>query len=521
MDRHELASLLVILMVTVGVTLSAADVRAACQYSSCQSDGAVNKPDGFDISLPFKNGEKVHILSGYGPTNGSGLHCRAKDSYCANDWHALDLTLPNHSNHGKGQPVLASASGEVIAAGWGSQGWANYGQRVYIEHDFNSDGHKYVTMYAHLDSVAVRKGQHVDKGDKLGTLGQSCQGSKKCSSFSTPHVHWALHRDSNFGGSGSGGSYGGRAVKPEPIDGHTGIKQGQNLTSKNGQSSNNNNNNNNNSGGCSVVISSNGGWVEEDSDCAKVVGTLDDTSGHAGHAYVGTQQSKAPNYAHGVIYRLNFEKAGDYRVFANLPSGVGNLSDEVIYKVSTPGGAMKVPVDHAANAGGEVNLGVYSFAKGVPDSQWVRVGDNYTDSANKGKKFILDGLRIEPKDGGNNCACNTQGAVETRPCQGGVYKKTCDGCQWSGWSKCIPKGGGGDTGTGNSPKYDTGYGGTTGGFDTGSNGGPSASDGGAPATNVQTTSACGCNSTGSPRHVPLSLLAFALAAIGIRRWRGR
>ncbi|HMR09020.1 MAG TPA: M23 family metallopeptidase, partial [Polyangiaceae bacterium] len=159
--------------------------------------GGVALPAGFELSLPFQQGENVKILSGYGPNAGSSLHCRTQDTGCANDYFALDLVLPDHPNSGKGQPVLAAASGTVIAAGWGSSGWAAYGQRVYIQHDFNADGHKYTTLYAHLDSLSVTTGQKVKRGDPLGTLGQSCMGAKSCSNFSTPHVHFSLHRDSN------------------------------------------------------------------------------------------------------------------------------------------------------------------------------------------------------------------------------------------------------------------------------------------------------------------------------------
>lgn len=87
-----------------------------------------------------------------------------------------------------------------------------------MEHDLG-DGHKYHSLYAHLDSVTVTEGATVSAGQKLGALGQSCQGALSCASFSTPHLHWVLHRDSLVGGSGTGGSYGGNAAVPEPMDG--------------------------------------------------------------------------------------------------------------------------------------------------------------------------------------------------------------------------------------------------------------------------------------------------------------
>ena len=112
-----------------------ASPAAACEYDDCHSDGAVSLPGELELHLPFEEGERVQVLSGYGPSAGSSLHCRARDSPCANDCYALDLVLPDHSNSGKGEPVVAVADGTVIDADWGSSGWANYGQRVSLEHE--------------------------------------------------------------------------------------------------------------------------------------------------------------------------------------------------------------------------------------------------------------------------------------------------------------------------------------------------------------------------------------------------
>ena len=220
------------LVACLALLLIPQSASSQCSTGTCSSDGGVPIPEGWDISLPFDDGENVRILSGYGPTGGSSLHCRSQDSSCANDWYALDLVLPDHPNFGKGQPVLAIADGEVLSSGWGTGGWANYGRRVYIRH--NIDGMTYTSMYAHLDSAIVNQGQQVTKGQIIGTLGGSCQEQDSCGSFSTPHLHFSIHRAANFGGSGSGGSYGGRAVIPEPMDGHTGFQRNQVVVSKNG-----------------------------------------------------------------------------------------------------------------------------------------------------------------------------------------------------------------------------------------------------------------------------------------------
>ncbi len=362
----------------------------ACQYDECHSDGAVQKPDGFDLSLPFETGEAVLITAGYGPSAGSSLHCRAQDSQCANDYYALDLTLKNHGNHGKGQPVLAIAAGTVIDAAWGSSGWANYGRRVYIRHDFD-DGHTYTSMYAHLDSMAVSTGEHVAQGDLIGTLGQSCQGASSCSSFSTPHLHFALHRDSKLGGSGSGGSYGGRAVIAEPIDGYTGIGKNDVLTSGN-------------DGpepppddppdaACDVTIPAGGATLEEDGPCATLTGSAHlSAEGHGGHTYWAPADIPAPDYAEGVIYHFEMEAAGAFDVWAYMPDTVSDRTPQAVYKLKHGGDTQKLTVDQSWAAGGWLQLGTFDFAAG--GDQWLRLGDTYLDDAGKGKAVVMDAIQL-------------------------------------------------------------------------------------------------------------------------------
>jgi murein DD-endopeptidase MepM/ murein hydrolase activator NlpD len=65
-----------------------------------------------------------------------------------------------------GTAVTASDSGYVIAS---STGWNNgYGTMVMIDH-----GGGYVTLYGHLNSIFVRQGESVAKGQQLGTVGNT------------------------------------------------------------------------------------------------------------------------------------------------------------------------------------------------------------------------------------------------------------------------------------------------------------------------------------------------------------
>jgi len=76
-----------------------------------------------------------------------------------------------------GTPVGAAASGHVTWAGRLTGGWGNL---VVVAH---ADGVR--TMYAHLSSIAVRLGQHVVTGDRLGTVGATGDATG-------PHLHFEV-----------------------------------------------------------------------------------------------------------------------------------------------------------------------------------------------------------------------------------------------------------------------------------------------------------------------------------------
>ncbi len=75
-----------------------------------------------------------------------------------------------------GTAVIASASGTVAKAGWGS----GYGYVVYINH---ADGRQ--TRYGHLSKVLVSAGQSVSQGQKIALSGNTGVSSG-------PHVHFEI-----------------------------------------------------------------------------------------------------------------------------------------------------------------------------------------------------------------------------------------------------------------------------------------------------------------------------------------
>ena len=76
-----------------------------------------------------------------------------------------------------GAPVSAAADGRVTWAGRLGGGWGNL---VVVTH---ADGVR--TMYAHLSTIAVRVGQRVGTGDRLGAVGATGDASG-------PHLHFEV-----------------------------------------------------------------------------------------------------------------------------------------------------------------------------------------------------------------------------------------------------------------------------------------------------------------------------------------
>lgn len=86
----------------------------------------------------------------------------------------VDIAGPNMGS------IRASNSGQVIYSGW----YGGYGKVVILDHG-NVNGKPTTTLYAHMSSIKVNKGQYVNKGDVLGYEGST--------GYSTgPHVHFEV-----------------------------------------------------------------------------------------------------------------------------------------------------------------------------------------------------------------------------------------------------------------------------------------------------------------------------------------
>lgn len=83
----------------------------------------------------------------------------------------------------RGTPVRSPAAGRVLSAEANYSKAPNYGTVVVLDH-----GDGWQTLYAHLDSFAVKPGDTVQAGDTLGTVGSTGIATG-------PHVHVEVHRD--------------------------------------------------------------------------------------------------------------------------------------------------------------------------------------------------------------------------------------------------------------------------------------------------------------------------------------
>jgi murein DD-endopeptidase MepM/ murein hydrolase activator NlpD len=82
----------------------------------------------------------------------------------------VDIAVP------QGTPVKAPLAGDIIETG----NFFFNGNSIFIEH-----GQGLVSMYCHLDTIKVKKGQHVLQGDIIGTSGMTGRATG-------PHLHWGI-----------------------------------------------------------------------------------------------------------------------------------------------------------------------------------------------------------------------------------------------------------------------------------------------------------------------------------------
>ncbi len=88
----------------------------------------------------------------------------------------IDFTAP------PGTPIQATGNGTVIKAEHGRVGYGNY---VIIDH-----GYGFTSLYGHMASITVRQGEIVQKGETIGTVGNT-------GTSTAPHLHYEVRLKGN------------------------------------------------------------------------------------------------------------------------------------------------------------------------------------------------------------------------------------------------------------------------------------------------------------------------------------
>jgi murein DD-endopeptidase MepM/ murein hydrolase activator NlpD len=113
---------------------------------------------------PVANENLKRMASGYG--------YRIHPVYKTRKFHwGMDFSAP------KGTPVYATGDGVVEKTRKSKRG---YGNQVVINHSFT-----YKTLYGHLDSFTVKRGQKVKRGDLIGYVGSTGVST-------APHLHYEV-----------------------------------------------------------------------------------------------------------------------------------------------------------------------------------------------------------------------------------------------------------------------------------------------------------------------------------------
>jgi peptidoglycan hydrolase CwlO-like protein len=149
----------------------AAAAAAAKQASASSSGGSASASAA--VSTPVSSGTWTRPASGSITTEYGWDVLNGESRY----HYGTDIAA------GGSVPIVAAADGYVIKSHYSS----SYGNVVYITHSIN--GKTFTTVYAHMSSSLVGTGTPVDKGQRIGYMGNTGY------SFGQ-HLHFELHAGS-------------------------------------------------------------------------------------------------------------------------------------------------------------------------------------------------------------------------------------------------------------------------------------------------------------------------------------
>jgi murein DD-endopeptidase MepM/ murein hydrolase activator NlpD len=116
--------------------------------------------DGFDFPCGAPNGAGYYVAAGVAEET---YYERFGAWHTGEDWNGL-----GGGDSDLGDPVLATATGQVIASDYYAPSWGNI---VLIEHQL-PDGDVMWSQYAHLVEREVAVGDQVTRGQRIGAIGK-------------------------------------------------------------------------------------------------------------------------------------------------------------------------------------------------------------------------------------------------------------------------------------------------------------------------------------------------------------
>lgn len=132
----------------------------------------VTPADGFDFPFGDAEGKGAYTDQATGKTHqGWYIATRFGEQYSLGLHPGEDWNGKGGGNTDLGQPVYAVANGRVVFAEQGGQPWGNV---IVIEHVFyeNHEQRRVRSLYAHLQTLRVKRGAVVKRRQQIGTIGQ-------------------------------------------------------------------------------------------------------------------------------------------------------------------------------------------------------------------------------------------------------------------------------------------------------------------------------------------------------------
>ncbi|MDN7242368.1 peptidoglycan DD-metalloendopeptidase family protein [Planococcus sp. N028] len=161
----------------------AAEERAAAQKKEASSNSVTPASASSSANSPAPAAAPAATVAP--AASSSGFITPASGRYTSKfGWRNIGAGQEFHQGvdiaNGVGTTIMASASGYVSFAG--SMG--GYGNVIILTHSINGQTH--ATVYAHLSSIGVSKGQAVSQGQRIGGMGNTGR------SFGS-HLHFEIH----------------------------------------------------------------------------------------------------------------------------------------------------------------------------------------------------------------------------------------------------------------------------------------------------------------------------------------